>query len=294
MGDPLIGGDLQWWCSARGVSWSWDWQPYPGVWIFVGSLATAYWWLTQAPASPARRLAGITGLLSVWIALDWPVGALGAGYLASVHAVQFLLLAMVAPPLLLYGLPPSTLVAITRRAALHRAISGLTNPLPTMIAFTLVMVATHAPVVVNSLMVSQPGAFLLDFAWLASGLAFWWPVVCAIPERPRFPPPLRMLYLFFGTIAHQVIAMWLMLARFPVYAPYELAPLFPGLSPRTDQQIAAGVLILLGGSLVLAAISIIFFRWQGIGAERDGADRRAQIRVGATGGAGTADDERMR
>lgn len=237
------------------------------MWIFVGSLAAGYWRVTRAQTSAARRLAGITGLLCVWVALDWPVGALGTGYLASVHAVQFLLLGMVAPPLLLLGVPASALVALGRKRALHGLVSVLTNPLPTMVAFTTVMVATHTPAVVDGLMVSQLGAFVLDFAWLASGLAFWWPVVCSVPERPRFGPPLHMLYLFLGTIAHQFIGMWLMLAEFPVYRVYELAPPFSGLSPRTDQQIAAGVFILFGGLLVIAAITVVFFRWQGSGAE---------------------------
>ena len=37
---------MQWWCSAQGVAWSWEWRAYPGVWLFVlcialpGGLAT--------------------------------------------------------------------------------------------------------------------------------------------------------------------------------------------------------------------------------------------------------------
>lgn len=56
-----------------------------------------------------------SGLLVLWAALDWPLGPLGASYLASVHVLQFLLIALVAPPLLLAGLPRATFAALQRR-----------------------------------------------------------------------------------------------------------------------------------------------------------------------------------
>ena len=43
------------------------------------------------------------GLLLVWAALDWPIGTLGGGYLASMHSVQWLMLSQVAPPFLILG-----------------------------------------------------------------------------------------------------------------------------------------------------------------------------------------------
>jgi putative membrane protein len=201
--------------------------------------------------------------------LDWPVGPLGTGYLASVHAVQFLGLAMIAPPLLLLGLAPRTVDGLVRRPVLGRVLAGITHPLVAMVGFTVVMVVTHAPRVVDTLMATQLGAFALDAAWLGSGLAFWWPIIGASPARPRFVPPLQMGYLFLGTLAHLFIAMWLLLAKFPVYRTYELAPpISPSLTALADQQLAGGVLLLLGGPYVLAAISVIFFRWQGTGEER--------------------------
>ena len=196
------------------------------------------------------------------MALDWPGGPLGTGYLASVHAAQFLALAMVAPPLLLRGLDGDRVRAfLDRRGMAATIISATTQPLVAMLAFTIVMLATHAPGVVDSLMRSQVGAFALDLAWFASGLAFWWPVVIDVPVRERFGPPMRMLYLFAGTQAHLYLSMWLLLAEFPAYGIYELAPRVTGLSALEDQQVAGGLLLTLGGTYVLAVISVLFFRW---------------------------------
>ena len=60
----------------------------------------------------------------LWLTLDWPVGPLGTGYLAWVHALQFVSLGMVVPPLLLNALPRERVHALldTRPAcgAVHR------------------------------------------------------------------------------------------------------------------------------------------------------------------------------
>src|SRR5690349_1788904 len=108
-------GDLQWWCVARGEPWSWTWRPHPGVWLFIATLAFFYWTLVRdrvaaAPASAPRgknywrTASAVAGFVLLWITLDWPVAALGAGYLAGVHSMQFLMLAMIVPALLLCGI----------------------------------------------------------------------------------------------------------------------------------------------------------------------------------------------
>jgi cytochrome c oxidase assembly factor CtaG len=261
---------VQWWCSARGIPWRWHWQAYPGVWIMVAALAATYarWarptghTVEERGTSAARRAGGWVAVVLIWAALDWPGGPLGTGYLASVHAAQFLILGMFAPPLLLRGIDPGRVAALMQRNGIAaRVITFVTQPLLAMISFTVVMLATHAPGTVDVLMRTQAGAFLLDMAWFVSGLVFWWPVVIEVPVRHHFGPPMRMLYLFAGTQAHLYLSMWLMLAEFPAYGIYELAPRVTGLSAMEDQQIAGGLLLLLGGTYVLAVISVLFFRW---------------------------------
>ena len=118
--------------------------------------------------SDARRVGGWIGIVLVWMALDWPGGPLGTGYLASVHAAQFLVLAMVAPPLLLRGIDGDRVRAmLARNGMAARIVRAVTRPLFAMIAFTIVMLATHAPAVVDTLMRTQYGAFVLDIGWFS-------------------------------------------------------------------------------------------------------------------------------
>lgn len=255
---------VYWWCAARGGAWTWDWQFYPGVWFFVLVVATCIFrqgGSARITALVPGRLATIIGLVLLWFALDWPLGPLATGYLASAHTVQFILLALVVPPLLLAGVNHARVASwLTTRSA-YGVATVFTNPIVTAAAFTAMMAATHSPNVVDGLMRFQFGAFALDVAWLIAGFFLWWPVVVAVPERKWFVAPLRMIYLFLGTKIHLLIAMWLLLAEFPVYATYELAPRALGIGAVEDQKWAGGLMIALAEPIMIAAITVLFFRW---------------------------------
>ena len=202
---------------------------------------------------------GVVGLLVLWIALDWPVGALGGGYLASVHMVQFLLIALVAPPFLLLALPATTARRLVVRSGPILPI--LTKPLVAMAVFVTLMAWTHWPVVVDSMMASQTGSFFLDLIWLFSGLVFWWPVVVPYPYRSWFGHPAKMGYLIVATLVNTGVFVFLTYSELPVYATYELAPPIPGITARTDQTLA-GLLMKMGGAVVFWAwITVLFFQW---------------------------------
>lgn len=258
---------MQWWCAAGSAAWSWSWQPYPGVWLFVLAVGAGYWLASRAwrlPEGPSPSAARgrpewfAAGLICLWISLDWPVGALGAGYLASVHMLQFLLLAVVVPPLLMLGVPAGH-PNLGPRA--DRLLRFFTHPLIALALFNLVIIFTHLPSVVDSLMPTQVGSFAIDVSWLVGGIAFWWPVILDRPERPAFGYPLKIGYLILATIVNAGTFLYLTFSELPVYALYELAPPVYGISPLDDQRVA-GLLMKVGTAAVLwAAIGALFYLW---------------------------------
>lgn len=252
---------MQWWCAASGAPWTWSWRPYPGVWLFVTLLAGAYWALARRHR-PARReaLSFGAGLVLLWAALDWPIGALGAGYLASVHMVQFLLIALLAPPLLLAGLPRAALERL-RGARAFGVLERLTHPLVAILFFHTIVIATHWPGLVDALMSSQAGSMALDLAWLLGGALFWWPVVCPIPERPRFPFGVKIGYLIVSTVLMTLPYVFLTFAELPFYATYELAPPVGTLSAGEDQRLAGLIMRIGGGAILWTAAGILFWLW---------------------------------
>ncbi len=256
--------NVQWWCSAQGIRWAWRWRPYPGIWLVALAIASGYWALTRhapdtAPARRRRRI-GWAGVLIVWLALDWPLGPLAAGYLASAHAVQFLVLTMIASPLLLLGLEPALAARPEPSGAAWGALRVLTTPLLAAIVFNILAAVTHVPAVVDGLMVSQAGAFVFDLAWLVAGVVLWWPVVMSVPRR-QFPVLFKILYVFLATMIHSGIAIVMLLADFPIYGIYQLAPPMPGLSAMTDLQVAGGIMEIGGTAIAFGVMTGLFFSW---------------------------------
>lgn len=259
---------MQWWCSAQGVPWDWSWQAYPGVWIFILLIVAGYRKLLKlAPATPEEGSRGVriasftTGVVFLWISLDWPIGALGAGYLASAHMVQFLLMAFIAPPFLLYGVPPAAYEPLRGRPILMGLLRAVTHPLIALVIFNALIIITHVPAVTDALMSSQLGSLLIDLTWIIAALIFWWPMVVPVPERRWLHPLIKVGYIAAQLILGKPIFVYLTFSDYPVYATYELAPRVHGMDATADQQIA-GLLMEVAGALILfVAAAIYFLSW---------------------------------
>jgi putative membrane protein len=197
----------------------------------------------------------------IWVSLDWPLGPLGAGYIASAHALQFIFVALAAPPLILRGMAPHARRWLPEGSGAERIVGMVTQPVIAAVFFTIVTIFTHVPDVVDSLMRTQLGAFVIDMLWLVAGLVFWWPVVIDVPVREHFPTLVKILYIFLGTLVHTGVAIVMLMAVFPLYGIYELAPPTGWFSPIDDLEVAGGVMELGGAVVVFGIMTVMFFRW---------------------------------
>jgi len=260
---------LNWWCAAQDTAWNWTWQPYLGVWLMVAVLigarllAAKYLTPETGEAESGRIAVYLLGVAILWIAADWPIGPLGAGYLLSVHTAQYILFAFVAPPLLISGTPRWLLRRLIRPRWTFKIAWAFSRPLVAFLFFNVVLLATHLPSVVDGLTTSQLGSFAVDMSWLIAGLVFWWPILGPLPELKPLPYPGRIVYLIANVFIPTVPAAFLTYARYPIYALYELAPPMSGLSAVEDQQIAGLIMKIVGGFIVFGIASVLFFKWAG-------------------------------
>jgi putative membrane protein len=258
---------VTWWCAASKEPWSWAFRAYPGIWLFMGLLLAGYLLaFRHAPAGSAptdrrKRWAFVGGWAVLWLATDWPLGTLGAGYLATAHMAQYVLYTMAAAPLLMLGLPEWMLRRALSRLRAYRLVRVLAKPLVAGLVFNLVLVTTHAPITVDNLRTNQAGSFVLDVTWLLSALLLWLPVCGPLDEvKPSYP--VRGVYLFLAAgVVPMVPGGILTFSDTPLYAVYELAPRINGFEALDDQQ-AAGAIMKIGNlPLLWPVLAALFMRW---------------------------------
>lgn len=248
------------------------WHPHPDVWALVAVLGGGYWLALRRwgprhvspgdpPATRGQIASFALGVLTVWIAADWPVHELAEERLMSVHMVQHLMLSLVAPPLLLFGTPGWLLRTLLRPRWLLALVRGLARPFPALLLFNAFIAFSHWPLVVDAAVRSEVLHFSLHAALMGTAVLMWMPVLSPMFEIPRLRYPAQMLYLFAQSIVPTVPASFLTFADGPIYAFYGLAAPLIGADPVVDQRIAGLIMKIVGGFILWAFIAVLFFRW---------------------------------
>ena len=82
------------------------------------------------------------------------------------------------------------------------------------------------------------------------------------PLRPRLEWPARIAYVVGAMVVGWMLAITLVLVPHPLYAHYaDLLPRPGGISALTDQQLAGGVMWVLGSIAYTVVALIGFYRW---------------------------------
>lgn len=253
---------MQWWCSATGRPWTWAWQWYPGVDLLLLLLAAAWWRLARV-----QRWSDLPWrwFLAAWLillfTLDWPVGKLGAGYLASVHTLQFLLLTLAVGPCLIRSIPAGGWHALAPDGSRRlRTLLRLARPLPALLIYNSIVITSHFPGVVDNAMLTQAGSFAIDSSWLLAGVMLWWPILA-----PRKIASLGTFgtigYIFVATIGPTIPAMMMVFTDWPLYRLYELAPrVFSHFTANDDLKLAGLSMKVIGDLPLWIAAIVVFFR----------------------------------
>jgi putative membrane protein len=175
--------------------------------------------------------------------------------------LQHVLLTLVAAPLLLAGIPAWVWQALLRVRGVLPVARVLTNGLMALAVFNAVMLLVHLPSAVDLQLREWWFHLFAHTSLLVAGLVMWWPVLSTVPELPRLAYPVRMGYLFLQSLVPAVMASFITFSDRVVYQSYAEAPQIWGLSPIDDQQIAGGIMKLLGTIILWSFMIVVFFRW---------------------------------
>src|SRR5581483_4426614 len=212
-----------WW-----TAWTFD----PGIWFSIVILHGAYLLAIgplrakfpySQPVTSRQLFFWTAGILTLIVALITPLALLSDQYLFSAHMLQHVLLTLVAPPLMLLGLPGWLFDPLRTRPALLQLARMVTNPFVAFASFNIVFVAWHIPALYN-LTLYSPSVHLLEHAAIVvTAFLTWLPVLIPTKLLPRLPLPVQVFYVFLESIVGTGLGAILTLAREPIYVFYAQA-----------------------------------------------------------------------
>lgn len=266
---------------------SWAWRPFfIGALLLVGVLYTTGWrrlrLLRRGGPARAVRMATVWRLIAYWLGLLFialallsPIDTL-SGLLFFMHMVQHLMLAMLAPPLLLLANPlPIVMWGVPRawRRRVGRALFGRRSPIRNAIV-TVTHPAAMYFLWVTLLWIWHDNAlyslalrneFVHDlehfvFFWTAMGL--WWHITGA---APHFRSRLSYLTRFGMSIAAVPVTMTLGIvisfANQLIYTHYATVPRLWIQDPIFDQQLGGVIMWVPGSMMFILAAVVCVARW---------------------------------
>ena len=251
------------------------WEAHPEVWLLVASVLALGVYIDRviAPKVPAslrgdgpaitrrQRLWFLAGVLTLWLASDWPVHDIAEQYLYSIHMVQHLVLTLVMPPLFWLATPRWLAeLAIPEGSRLWGILRRAARPIAAAVIFNALTIATHWTVVVNTSVEVGPVHYLVHLVVVTSAFLMWIPVAGPWPAL-RISPVAQCIYLFTMSIIPTVPGAWLTMAEHAVYRVYDHGPRLWGITVVEDQQYAGLFMKVGGGAYLWALIITIFFRW---------------------------------
>jgi cytochrome c oxidase assembly factor CtaG len=193
----------------------------------------------------------VSGVLVALVAVVSPLDAYGEERLLTAHMLQHVLLADVAPMLILLGLrgpiavfliPASVLRTLAGVRLLRRALSFLLRPWVSLAVWVVVVAAWHVPAVYDAA-VTHPVLHALEHtALFGAGLLVWTQIVD--PTRHgRLSPGGRALFAGAVLVAGSGLSEALLLSA-PLYPHYAQITHLPfGFTAAEDQR-RAGLLMM--------------------------------------------------
>lgn len=239
-----------------------------GCLALLGAYSAAVWWAParygwhEVRAERWRVASWGLGVGLIFLALDGPLHALADLFLFSAHMGQHMLLMLIAPPLLLLGLPPALVRRAVRRPGLLRLGRGLTHPAVAFVAYNLVFLGWHLPAAYEAALRNHDVHIVQHLMFMSTAVMMWWPVIAPAPELERIPDgPLLMMYVFAFGIPSTILSAFITMSETVFYPFYAAAPRVSALDPLQDQRLG-GLLMWIPGMLVFwVAISAVWFRW---------------------------------
>ncbi|TVR65330.1 MAG: cytochrome c oxidase assembly protein [Gemmatimonadales bacterium] len=230
-------------------------------WLAVGPATRRFGW-SEDPKAGLRAASWITAVLIIFFSLNGPLHEWSDNYLFSAHMVQHLLLMLIMPPFLLWGLPPGLVRKALKFRPVYHVGRALTHPVVAFLSYNAVFIFWHLPGYYNWAMMDHTVHIIQHVSFMAVAVMMWWPIMSPVEELQRIPAgPILMAWIFLFGIPGTVVSAMITLSDDVLYSWYAAAPRITSLSALEDQRLG-GLIMWIPGMLVFwVAITAVFFRW---------------------------------
>jgi putative membrane protein len=220
--------------------------------------------------------------------------------LLSVHMVQHMVLAMVAPIFLALGAPVTLVLRTLPVRPRRQLVALLHSRVARILAFPLV---AYVLFVANPFVLYFTGLYrqTLEHPWLhewvhvhfvVTGCLFFWPLLGLDPLPGRWPYPGRALLMILSTPFHAVLGLTIMQSQDLIGGDWYPALHLSWADPGADQVLGGGILWAGGEIVSVTMLAVLVVQWMR-SADREAArvDRRlAHVRAAVEVADGGTDD----
>jgi putative membrane protein len=229
-------------------------------------------------ANPEWRWRGacfLAGVASIVFVLG-PTFDRWADELLWAHMLQHVVLMSVAPPLIVLGAPwipvwrglplglrrPLARFAVGLPGIVRAGFRGLRDPYVVFVLASVDLAAWHLPAAYDLTLRSDAVHYTEHALFLAFGLLFWLQVIKSPPLHTKVEGLWRAAYTTAGAATGWLLALVLAFAQTPLYPAYKAIAHRPGgISALADQELAAGVMIGIGGIPFALAVFVQIYQW---------------------------------
>jgi putative membrane protein len=210
------------------------------------------------------------GLLLALLAIVSPL-RYWSGIYIWVRAIQDLVLAVMAPGLIVVGAPwPALARSLGRPQIGQQVLDGpaagqrqpwwLRWPLATVVAFNVIWLGWHLPALFDKVPASAAAAALEYVLFLGAGVLFWLQLIGSRPWTPT-APPMRRIALLVGTVAADTILGMVLVFGSGVFYRYYGNSSHHVMTLVDDQQLAGAVLWMGVLPPMISAAVAVLIRW---------------------------------
>jgi putative membrane protein len=253
-----------------------------GYLLVVGPLSEKF--TETEPVSWVKKTFFITGMFMLYLAQGGPVSLLGH-MMFSFHMLTMALSYLVAPPLIIMGIPTWLWRALLRVNPFKK-LRFLAMPLVAAVLFNGLFSLYHIPVIHDYVMLHFYVHRLYYAVLFVSAMLMWWTLLNPLPESSKGSSLGKMGYIFLNMVLLTPACGLIIFSSHPMYATYSdpniwaeamgycvsgdtsiLLTSFGGptffnlMSPLVDQQVGGILMKFIQEGIFASILAYVFYHW---------------------------------